>query len=251
MESILLHKDLVISNLKKYLSDLNITNVVIGISGGIDSAVSLAMLCEVLEPQNIFAYFIDLESKESDRLDAGEIAKSCSVNLNYVNLNNVLETFKQTTGQTSAHANGNVKSRLRMTFLYDSAFTNKALVIGNSNLDELYIGYYTKFGDNGTDFCMLNGFLKRDVFALAEHYKLPNLLQTKKPSAGLQNNQSDEEDLGLKYSEIDAYLAGEKISEESETKIINLYNKNKHKLFYNYDMNANGKYKGILNEKQK
>ncbi|MGL4952019.1 MAG: NAD(+) synthase, partial [Mycoplasma sp.] len=231
--------------------DNNVENVVIGISGGVDSAVSLAILNEALPKENINAYFIGIESSSRDCEDAKSIANSLDIKINEVNLTNLLNSMKNEFNQQNKHAVGNLKSRMRMMFLYDQAFNKKALVIGNSNLDELYTGYFTKFGDNGVDICLLNGFLKRDVFMLAEYYNLPPFLQTKKPSAGLSENQSDEEDLGIKYKDIDKFLSNEEIDISVKTKIINLHNKNKHKLFYNYDMNKSSCYKGLFDEENK
>ncbi|MGL4950623.1 MAG: NAD(+) synthase [Mycoplasma sp.] len=251
MDKIIQHKNKVVENLKEYLKNSGIKNVVIGISGGIDSATSLAILCEALPRENIFPYFIGIESNQSDMDDAKAIASNLRINLECFNLDEVLDSMKKNFQQSNVHAIGNLKSRMRMMFLYDKAFNHNALVVGNSNLDELYVGYFTKYGDNGIDICLLNGFLKRDIFELAKYYKLPDFLQSKKPSAGLSEDQSDEKDLGILYSDIDKFLSGESVDLEIESKIINLHNKNRHKLFYNYDMNKSLDYKELLNASKK
>lgn len=248
-KKVLEQKDLVIDNIKKYLLKANIQNVVIGLSGGIDSAVALSILTQSIDKNNIFAYFIDIESSPQDYEDAKKIADHLKVNLTYIDLSNSYRILATDFNQNNKNALGNIKSRLRALFLYDQAFNNCALVCGTSNLDELYLGYFTKFGDSANDIALLSSFLKRDIYLLAQYYQLPSCVINKAPSAGLWDNQTDEQEIGLKYQEIDNYLSFKPVSDHVADKIANLHNKNLHKLSYNYDMNHSTDYMELINGK--
>lgn len=246
---ILEHKNFVVDNIKQYFLKTKIENVVIGLSGGVDSAVALSILTESININNIFAYFIDVESNEQDYADAKKIAEHLKVNLIYIDLTNSYKTFVKDIMQDNKHALGNIKSRLRALYLYDQAFNNRALVCGTSNLDELYLGYFTKFGDSANDLSILSGFLKKDIYELAKYYKLPTSVINKAPSAGLWENQTDEQEMGLKYQEIDDYLSFKEVSSDVVDKITYLHNINSHKLSYNYDMNKSDNYMELINGK--
>lgn len=246
---ILEHKNFVIDNVKQYFLKTKINNAVIGLSGGVDSAVALSLLTESININNIFAYFIDIESNNQDYIDAKEIAKHLKVNLIYIDLTNSYNTLVKDFSQDNRHALGNIKSRLRALYLYDQAFNNKALVCGTSNYDELYLGYFTKFGDSANDLAILSGFLKRDVYTLAKYYDLPSCVIDKAPSAGLWENQTDEQEMGLKYQDIDNYLSFKEVSSDVVDKITYLHNINLHKLSYNYDMNKSDNYMELINGK--
>lgn len=246
---ILEHKNFVIDNVKQYFLKTKINNAVIGLSGGVDSAVALSLLTESININNIFAYFIDIESNKQDYIDAKEIAEHLKVNLIYIDLTNSYNTLVKDFSQDNRHALGNIKSRLRALYLYDQAFNNKALVCGTSNYDELYLGYFTKFGDSANDLAILSGFLKRDVYTLAKYYDLPSCIIDKAPSAGLWENQTDEQEMGLKYKDIDNYLSFKEVSSDVVDKITYLHNINLHKLSYNYDMNKSDNYMELINGK--
>lgn len=244
MDSKLLkQKNIVVNNIKKYFKNNKLDKAIIGISGGIDSAVGLNILVEALSKENVLCYFIDINSSKQDFLDASSVCNTIGIKLNYVNLNKSFKSIKKDFDQISRHALGNIKSRLRMIYLYDQAFSNNGAVCSNSNLDELYVGYFTKYGDNACDLFILNDFIKSDIFQLAKYYKVPEEIINKQPSAGLYIGQTDEQELGLKYKDIDSFLSGKNVPKEIFNKIGQLHNKNKHKLSYNYDINKWKKYK--------
>jgi NAD+ synthase len=101
---------------------------------------------------------------------------------------------------------GNIKARLRMTALYDAAIKTNGLVVGTTNKTESHIGYATKYGDHGVDLEPIQDFYKTEIFEMARSLKIPESIINKKPTADLWNGQTDEEEIGLTYAEIDRIL---------------------------------------------
>lgn len=240
-KNLLKHKNEVVKLIKDYFKKANVTKAVIGVSGGIDSAVGLNLLIEILGKENVIPFFIDVESSKSDYQDAKAICAQAQINLNYINLTKIFKQTKKLFKQTKQLSLANLKSRLRAICLYDQASNYQALVCGNSNLDELYVGYFTKFGDNACDISMLCSFIKSEIRELAKYYHVPSIIIDKQPSAGLYEGQTDEKELGISYAEIDGYLAGLPTQPKAKKTIENLHNKNIHKLNYNYIVNKNNK----------
>lgn len=242
-KKLLKRKITLIKKANKYFSQLNLKKAIIGISGGIDSAVSLNLLIDIVGRNNIYAYFINIQSDIKDINDAKRICKDAKVKLNLINLNKSFLTIKKDFKENSMHALGNIKSRMRMMFLYNEALKHNGLVIGNSNLDEIYLGYFTKYGDSGCDVFLLNTFNKSEIYELADHYNINESIINKAPSAGLLKNQTDEKDMGIKYIDIDKFLTKKLVDKDTKIKILKLHNKNKHKLIYNYIINNPRKFK--------
>lgn len=214
--------------LEKYLKKNNINDIVIGVSGGIDSAVTLSILKKI-KKINIHAYFIDIYSSESSLFDATTICNKNKIKLNIIDLSSIYDLFIEKLHTSSLVQKGNIKARIRSIFLYDKAYENKAIVVGNSNYDELFLGYFTKYGDNAVDIMLLNNLLKKDIYELAAYLKIPKSILTKKPSADLYPNQYDESEIGITYESIDNFLLGKKIPTKEKQKIINLNKANIHK----------------------
>jgi NAD+ synthase len=130
---------------------------------------------------------------------------------------------------TSPLALANLKARLRMTTLYALAQQNNLIVAGTGNADELYMGYFTKYGDGACDILPLANLTKDDIFTASKLLKLPSRIIERAPSASLFAGQTDENEMGVSYNDIDDYLCGKKIS-ESSIKIIERFHKvNSHK----------------------
>ncbi|HMA60650.1 MAG TPA: NAD(+) synthase, partial [Halanaerobiales bacterium] len=124
----------------------------------------------------------------------------------------------------------NAKPRLRMVTLYYYAAQNNYLVLGTDNWSELKVGYFTKYGDGGIDLTILGRLVKTEVRELAEHLVVPQEIIDKKPSAGLWQDQTDEDEMGLTYEELDRYILTGEAEPEVKEKIENLSSKNSHKL---------------------
>lgn len=187
---------------------------VLGLSGGIDSAV-VAALCKRAFADHALGLIMPCESDPSDADDARLVADRFGLTSCTVDLTPTLHTFSGELRASCAAAPvddrptvANVKARLRMTTLY--AFANKLgyRVIGTGNKSELAIGYFTKHGDGGVDLLPLGNLTKTTVRELARHLGVPRPVIDKPPSAGLWSGQTDEGEMGFSYEELDAYLGG-------------------------------------------
>jgi NAD+ synthase len=141
-----------------------------------------------------------------DVADAESLADAMGIRLKLVDLAPVLEALTDAGGVSSSDpvTLGNAKARLRMVTLY--AHSQDRLVQGTSNLSELSVGYWTKWGDGAADFLPQAGLYKDEVRRLAEAMELPDWLVSREPSAGLWEGQTDEGEMGVSYQQIRCYF---------------------------------------------
>lgn len=182
-------------------------NPVIGVSGGVDSALSLMLLTRAFPKERIKAYFLpDDNTLQSDYEDVAELGRVCGVQIDTINIQPMVDAFQKTLEVKSREALGNIKSRTRMISLYYHSNTANGMVVGTTNRSEYMVGYYTKFGDGACDIEPLMHLLKREVRELAAELNVPKRIIYKKPSAGLWASQTDESELGLTYDELDQMI---------------------------------------------
>ncbi len=187
--------------------------VVVGISGGVDSALVLKLLSLSIDHERILALFLpDGKPPGNDAADVEAISTATGVPINTINIHGIVTAFANTLDVTDSRALGNIKSRARMTVLYYYANLNNRIVVGTTNKSEYYTGYYTKFGDGGCDLEPILHLTKTEVWRMARILDIPESVIAKPPSAGLWEGQRDEDELGMKYEEIDA--AVEKLVEQ-------------------------------------
>lgn len=189
---------------------------VLGLSGGLDSSVA-AVLSHRTFPEDTLALVIPCHSSKEDIEHANLLASRFSIPTQTVALDQTYDTLLKVLpddkdSQASRLAQANLKARLRMLSLYYFANRLNYLVVGSSNRDELTLGYFTKYGDGGVDIQPLGSLLKGQVRELAEFLGIPQAIIDKPPSAGLWEGQTDEEELGLSYYQIDRYLASGRAS---------------------------------------
>jgi len=189
---------------------------VLGLSGGLDSSVA-AVLSHRTFPEDTLALVIPCHSSKEDIEHANLLASRFSIPTQTVALDQTYDTLLKVLpddkdSQASRLAQANLKARLRMLSLYYFANRLNYLVVGSSNRDELTLGYFTKYGDGGVDIQPLGSLLKGQVRELAEFLGIPQAIIDKPASAGLWEGQTDEEELGLSYYQIDRYLASGKAS---------------------------------------
>jgi NAD+ synthase len=185
--------------------------VVLGMSGGVDSSV-VAVLSQRAFPQSVLGVLMPCYSGWQDEEHALTIASKFSIPTEIVVLDSVFDTLLKVLPDegvdsiASQLAKANIKARLRMLTLYYIANQLKYMVVGASNRSELSIGYFTKYGDGGVDILPLGNLVKGQVRELASFLGIPQEIISKPPSAGLWPGQTDEDDLGFSYDELDCYL---------------------------------------------
>jgi NAD+ synthase len=197
-----------IKALKKEVKNTGLEKVVIGLSGGLDSAVTLKLAVDALGADNVTALImpeIGLSSQEN--IDHAKIlAEHLEVKSFYQPINSFLVSFNFIPWGQNHTSQLNLRSRIRMILLYHFANKNSALVLGTSNKSELMLGYGTKYGDLAADIEVIGNLYKTDVFELARYMGMPDELINKTPTAELAPGQTDEDELGATYDKLDIIL---------------------------------------------
>lgn len=207
---------------------------VVGLSGGIDSAVAAA-LCHQALGERALAVSMPISSLPQDIDDAALVARHFGLRFVVVPLekaySGLLRSVPDDLGdeETRSMALANVKPRLRMMALYYFANALNYLVVGTSNQSELAVGYFSKYGDGGADILPIAGLVKREIRQLAAHLGVPQSIIEKAPSAGLWAGQTDEGEMGLTYQDIDAYLRRERVDGEVTRQIEERHRRSEHK----------------------
>lgn len=198
----------IIASTQRYFKQTGIEKAVIGVSGGIDSALCLKLTADALGSHNVTALLLPEKgiSSEENLLHAKGLCDFLNVESHIISINKFLTDYLSLPWKPNDLAQINTKPRVRMTLLYNFANTKNALVIGTSNKTELLLGYGTKYGDLGADIELIGDLLKEDVYKLAEHVGLPEEFIKKVPSAELYVGQTDETELGMSYKDIDIIL---------------------------------------------
>jgi len=223
-----------VSWIRKRVHAAGCEGVVLGLSGGLDSAV-LAALCHRAFPRNMLAVIMPCGSLQEDKDHAQLVASAFSLPTREVVLDGVLENLAQSLPALPVdpskyrQARGNLKVRLRMVVLYYIANQLNYLVVGSSNRSEYMVGYFTKYGDGGADILPLANLVKRQVRELAVHLGIPRVIIDKPPSAGLWEGQTDEGELGFGYDELDHYLLTGEAPEKLKNRIESMIASSAHK----------------------
>jgi len=190
------------------VKDAGAQGVVLGLSGGIDSATSLALAVSSLGSDKVKGLIMPFKKSESISL-ALDHANTLNVKTEEYNIASIINSYKEVTPSYSSSASeGNLHSRVRMSLLYGEAFSSNTLVMGTSNKSELLVGYYTKWGDGASDFLPMGDLYKSQVYALAKDLNIPEAILKRVPTAELWDGQSDEEELGIDYPTLDKILLG-------------------------------------------
>ena len=222
--------------ISEYVNNCNVKGVVVGNSGGKDSATVIAMATKALGNERVLTVAMPCNSIKNDLNDAKLVAETFNVPFLEVDLTNTYNEMEKYINQSlnslnlelSKESKINIKPRLRMTTLYGIAQTMNYLVIGTGNLCESMVGYTTKWGDNSSDFNPIGNFTVDEVLAIGEYLGVPDKIIKKAPSDGL-GKLTDEEKMGVTYKQIAEYIETGKTDPEAMM-IIERRNKNsKHK----------------------
>ncbi len=216
--------------IKDIVKDSNSKGVVVALSGGVDSAVVLKLASGIVDTHALIMPELDVTNK-IDIQDAEELAKSLGVNYSIIEISDVVNSIKKIfpwakfDEKDRKISYANIKPRARMIFNYLAANLDKRIVLGTGNRTEILLGYATKYGDNACDFKPIGDLYKTQIIQLARYLELPEKIIEKKPSAGLWKGQTDEDELGAGYRDIDRILyllIDKKYSMEKTTKELNL-----------------------------
>lgn len=208
--------------------------VVVGLSGGIDSALT-AVLAKKALGRHVLGLILPCASHPQDERLARKLAKKFKIKVKKINLRGIYERFKDLYPASTPLAKANLKPRLRMMALYYLANSLGYLVVGTGNKSELMIGYFTKHGDGGCDILPLGDLLKTEVRRLARELKIPGEIIKRAPTAGLWDGQTDEGEIGMSYHDLDRCLSsmGGKCSAKVKTpfltKIESMVKESRHK----------------------
>lgn len=199
----------ILSNfIRTELHRTGLRDLVLGLSGGIDSAVAVYLAARTIEPPRIHAYLLPYRTSSEDSLrDARTVVDDLGIDAETIEISPIVDGFEKTTGEVDRLRLGNVMARARMTLLYDRSAAHRALVLGTSNKTELLLGYGTLHGDLASALNPIGDLYKTQIRSLAEHLGVPESIRTKPPSADLWPDQNDEDELGFRYEEVDRLLA--------------------------------------------
>jgi NAD+ synthase len=222
------------NGIKRFFKKTKAKKVIIGISGGADSALVAAFCVEALGKENVLGILMPY-GKQVDINDSIDLSKGLKIDYRIIDIKPIVDSFIGSTEDGDMFIKGNIMSRSRMIILYSIANKYKGIVAGTTNKSEMAIGYGTKFGDLACDFEVIEELYKTEIWELLKKIsmdiKLPILekIAAKKPTAGLWCGQTDEEELGFNYETLDAFLQGEKTDKEKELKIKKLIKISAHK----------------------
>ena len=200
-------RDLLIRFVRNEVRKVGFERVVIGLSGGVDSALSAAVACAALGPDNVLPVLMPYRaSSPASEGDARTVCDHLGMAPLLVDISPQIDAYFAAFPEADRGRRGNKMARERMTVLYDMSWQHQALVIGTSNKTEFLLGYGTLFGDMASALNPLGDLYKTQLFALAEAMSLPTRVITKPPSADLWEGQSDEHELGFGYTTVDTLL---------------------------------------------
>ena len=200
-------RDLLVAFLGNEVRRTGFTRVVVGLSGGIDSALSAALACAALGPKNVLPVLMPYRSSSAaSEADARAVCAHLGMTPILVDISPQIDAYFDAHPDADRGRRGNKMARERMTILYDLSCTHHALVVGTSNKTELLLGYGTLFGDMASALNPLGDLYKTQVFALARALELPARVIDKPPTADLWEGQSDEQELGFEYAAVDKLL---------------------------------------------
>jgi NAD+ synthase len=210
-EGLKINPEKITEHLVKFISDelaqTGYTALMLGVSGGVDSAVAAALGARAINAANVTGVIMPHATSNPDNIeDAENIIKMLGINRRFVDITPMIEAYFSSHPTGDLNRRGNKMARERMSILYDISAEIKALVIGTSNKSEIMMGYGTLYGDLACAFNPLGNLYKSQIRQLAEYLKIPQKIINKPPSADLWQGQTDEGELGLTYTKLDSFL---------------------------------------------
>lgn len=205
----------------KKVKEAGFDKVLVAVSGGVDSAVSLHLAVRALGADKVYAVLLPYGDLSKTSLEHGKlVVKSAGLADGHVYVRNIQSAVDVILSETkdiySSQAQndsslmdirkGNVMARVRMIYLFDLAKQLGALVVGTENKSEHFLGYFTRFGDEASDIEPIRSLYKTQIWEMAKHLGVPKEIIEKAPSAGLWESQTDEKEFGFSYLDADKVL---------------------------------------------
>ena len=200
------HNELV-EFLRESFKKAGLSKAVLGLSGGIDSALVAYLLRDALGKENVLAIMMPYKSSNPDSLNHAKlVVEDLGINSKTIEITDMIDAYFKNEKEATSLRMGNKMARERMSILFDYSSKENALVVGTSNKTEIYLGYSTQFGDSACALNPIGDLYKTNIWDLSRYLKIPNELIEKKPSADLWEGQTDEQEMGLTYKEADQVL---------------------------------------------
>ena len=200
-------RSILVGFLRNETSRVGYHRVVLGLSGGVDSALVAALAVEALGAENVTGVSMPYRASNPRSLeDATTVARALGLRQEVVEITPQVDAYFESFPDANASRRGNKMARERMTILYDTSERDHSLVLGTSNKTELLLGYGTIFGDMASALNPIGDLYKSQIWQLAAHVGLPDVVVHKAPSADLWEGQSDEQELGFAYAQVDRLL---------------------------------------------
>lgn len=221
-----------VSFIREHILDKGLKGAVVGISGGIDSAVTAALCVRALGRENVIGIWLPAYSLDIHAEDAQKLADAIGLDLVTIPVHTAFDAITAEINKVlpiDDKTKGNTKARLRMTALYAVANQKGYLVVDTCNRSEIYVGYMTKGGDGLADINPVASLTKHEVRILAQHLGVPVSIITKPPSADLWEGQTDEQEMGFSYEDLDRLLITGETSPAAQERIEYLHRISEHK----------------------
>ena len=200
------HSELV-EFLRESFKKVGFSKAVLGLSGGIDSALVAYLLRDALGKEDVLAIMMPYKSSNPDSLNHAKlVVEDLEINSKTIEITDMIDAYFKNEEEATSLRMGNKMARERMSILFDYSSKENALVVGTSNKTEIYLGYSTQFGDSACALNPIGDLYKTNIWDLSRYLKIPNELIEKKPSADLWEGQTDEQEMGLTYKEADQVL---------------------------------------------
>jgi len=200
-------RQILVAFIRNEVLKTGLAGVVVGLSGGVDSALSAMLAVEALGPKNVLGVLMPYKSSHPDSQNHAEmVVQKSGIESLLVDITPQIDDYFERFADADARRRGNKMARERMTILYDQSMRWAALVLGTSNKTELLLGYGTLHGDMASALNPLGDLYKTQVWALSEAVGVPEVIVAKDPSADLWIGQTDEGELGFSYREVDKLL---------------------------------------------
>lgn len=227
--------DYLVDWLRNKVIESNTKGIIVGVSGGIDSAVVAALIKRAF-PNTSLGLIMPCYSNQEDVDHALIVCDDLKLDYQIINLDNTFDVLinneisnKISLTTNFSMAKANTKARLRMTSLYAIAQNYNYLVCGTDNACEWYTGYFTKYGDGGVDIAPLVHLNKTQVYQMAALLNIDQRIIDKAPSAGLIEGITDEEEMQVSYAQLEDYLANREVSKYAKERIEFLHKISEHK----------------------